>query len=109
MMVINAAYKVLKEPRTRAEYDRKKQSTSKVESSSRARPRPNGDVSRQRTYPGGKGTGYWAPPSPSMKESGESLMDIFSDVWSELKINGAVNLFEDLISYLDIQVELGST
>ena len=37
-------------------------------------------------------------------ESGESLADILSDLWKELNTNGAVNLIDDLLSYLDVEV-----
>ena len=37
-------------------------------------------------------------------EGGESLADILSELWEELNTNGAVNLIDDLMSYLDVEV-----
>ena len=100
MMVINAAYKVLKEPQKRAEYDRKRKIYAKADSqSSTGRVKTN----KKSTF---ENTGrYKSTPSP-MEEAGESLVDIFSDMWFDLTKNSAANLFADILAYIDFQVFL---
>ena len=113
MMVINAAYKVLKDPRKRAEYDRKR----RISGGSSWGASDVRSMDSDRNVGGGGGgsssSSYWSRSydewgtstgSVNENEDGESLADILSELWEELNTNGAVNLIDDLMSYLDVEV-----
>ena len=112
MMVINAAYKVLKDPKKRAEYDRKRRvsgkgtwgsSSGREKGTTKGTPRTSNRKDTASSY-WGPGHNGWNSEANLEGESGESLVDIMSDLWEELNTNGAVNLIDDLLSYLDVKV-----
>ena len=115
-MVINAAYKVLKDPRKRAEYDRKRKISGYSEWGASAGRRtdgvknPRNTRDRNSAFSSSWKDGYSDRDTRTNveNESGESLADILSDLWKELNTNGAVNLIDDLLSYLDVEVTFTS-
>jgi hypothetical protein len=106
MMVINAAYKVLKNPEEKAAYDSRrnqKQSTSSA----------SGDVgSKSSTAANSASSTYetsWNPfnsGGPIETEPSESFLEIFSDIFNDLRNNKGVNLMNDLEDFLDSQVTI---
>ena len=111
MMVINAAYKVLKEPTLRARYDAGGRGPG-IKTPPNAGSSSSGGGSSSRT----PNSQQWQqqqqqqrPPSTAgtaaaAAEAVESLGDIFSELWGELRTGGAANLFEELVDYLEDQV-----
>ena len=99
MMVINAAYKVLKDPIARAKYDEKRRL-------SKAAVKP-GDTrsSGYRVDPGpGADRRYSRHVSPESADEApvESLADIVSDMLAEvMSPDGRRGLFEDFVSFLE--------
>ena len=110
-MVINAAYKVLKDPKKRLEYDRKRNAGGYRKwgtSGGRADTVKNARDTRSRNGASSSswGVGYsdWNTKTNFEDESGDSLLDILSDLWGELNTSGATNLIDDFLSYLDVEV-----
>lgn len=124
MMVINNAYKVLKEVDQRAIYDRKRQlglygnaatkgsyssSSQQQKSSSGA-----GAQSRSRSTSSSGGSPSSRNPGSSQEsffnwqqqvdEPVESLGDIFTELWGEIRRGGASHLLEELVDFLEDQV-----
>ena len=108
MMVINAAYKTLKESTSRATYD-KKRSGSKSYSSTNSGTTSSTKSSYSSsayTEPGKNPfDGYYKPPSKDEYTTTDSLGDIFSDLFSEIRKGGAKSLVEDLLEFLEDQVK----
>ena len=113
MMVINAAYKVLRDATSRAGYDRKRSlksqtapSSTKNYSSSTARSNTQSYRSYQpsasaSTGPSAGGAGATSGKTSGEEyESGESLLDVIADIWSDITTNGAVNIIDDALSML---------
>jgi curved DNA-binding protein CbpA len=122
MMVINAAYKVLKSQTTRNEYDRKRKLGFKGESA-KVREKPskgstaasdNADsTSSTSSTSSTKKQRYVENPDPFNAEYGrrqgkaeslESLTDILSELWNDIRDNKGSNIFDDLIDYFDVKV-----
>lgn len=126
MMVINNAYKILKDPVKRAEYDlkrnRKHQASSTTRTSSQQSNRYQKDVSASRQQNKSKSVSGnaeavedFSPPSwgkytasyeseSESSTSGESLVDVLTDLWSEVRRDGGQGLLRDLEEFLDEQV-----
>jgi DnaJ domain len=118
MMVINAAYKVLKDGDARAVYDRKRKAgvygeaakvgKSSVGSSNRSA-QPQTQKTQTRASSGRSssdpfGSYGYNQNSDESYESTESLGDIFSDFWSEVRKGETKNLVVDLLDFLEDQV-----
>ena len=127
MMVINAAYKVLKDADARAKYDRKRRvggfssagRTAGAASSSSPRsssPRSSSSASASARYsappPGGGsssgpfGKSYYPPNAPSddAYATTDSLGDIFAEFWSELRRGDGKGIVDDVLDFLEDQV-----
>ena len=114
MMVINAAYKVLKDVALRSEYDRKRflkstassrsaptteQKTTRSGSSSSGA-RGSSDSNRQTSNRSYRDT-YTSSTSATrgIVEEGDSLISILSEMWDDVSTNGVGNLLDDALSY----------
>ena len=132
MMVINAAYKVLKDADARAAYDRKRKvgvyggaaskaggrSTSSSSSSSSGRSSSSSSSSSGNRYSstqsssGGAGSdpfgGFWGSNSNNNAEytTTDSLGDIFSELWSEIRKGEGKNIVGDVLEFLEDQVRV---
>ena len=132
MMVINAAYKVLKDGDARAVYDKKRRMGVYGEAAKAGRTTggsSNGKSQSQSTKQTTQGTrtssysssssgssGYsssssdpfgsygYNPNKEDSYEATESLGDIFGDFWSEIRNGKTENLVGDLLDFLEDQV-----
>lgn len=122
MMVINAAYKVLKDGDTRAIYDRKRKMGVYGEAAKAGKATggsSNGKSQTQTQTQQSKRTtsssssyssssnpfdGYINKNRNDVYEATESLGDIFSDFWSEIQKGETKNLVVDLLDFLEDQV-----
>ena len=112
MMVINAAYKVLKDVALRSEYDRKRflkttaspksvpTTEHKAARSATSSARTNSDSTKRTDSTSYRGA-YTSSTSSSgsVAEDGDSLMSILSEMWDEVSSNGVGNLLDDALSY----------
>ena len=130
MMVINAAYKVLKDGDARAAYDRKRRMGVYGEAAKAGRSTSGSNNGKTQTQPNKqqsqstRSSGYSSSGSSSSssssgdpfgsygynQESGtndatESLGDIFGDFWSEIRKGKTENLVGDLLDFLEDQVK----
>ena len=118
-MVINNAYKVLKEENKRAAYDRQRQSGMYGNAAGKAPPPSSSSWGNQQQSSRQRTTSSTPPRSSSGDYSGgwerraeepvESLSDIFGELWGELRRGGASNLLEDLVDFLEDQVPGGTS
>lgn len=130
MMVINAAYKVLKDPVSRAEYDRKRaqglyrkqsrfsKSTGRTDRSSTApnsaQQRQQGDANFRRdtqseiNYNDAFGSSFGSDGvrRNEMEESAESMEDLLSDIFRDIVVNKGSNLMRDINEFLNSQVSI---
>ena len=109
MMVINAAYKVLKDPDARAKYDMKRLNSSasastttaaKTSSSSSSR----GGVGQSTSSRSSSSFSYYSPEREEVDEDlvGESLGDIVSDLLrGAVSDNGRKSIFDDFVTFLE--------
>ena len=131
MMVINAAYKVLKDGDARAVYDKKRRMGVYGEAAKAGRTTggsSNGKSQSQSTkqttqgtrsssYSSSSSSGYsgsgssdpfgsygYNPNKEDSYEATESLGDIFGDFWSEIRNGKTENLVGDLLDFLEDQV-----
>ena len=118
MMVINAAYKVLKDGDARVVYDRKRKAgvygeAAKVGKSSGGSSNRSAQPQTQKTQTRASSGSSSSDPFGSYGynqnaeesyESTESLGDIFSDFWSEVRKGETKNLVVDLLDFLEDQV-----
>ena len=107
MMVINAAYKVLKDPSLRKEYDRKRKWVDTKASSSSDYKRSDPSNQSKRTS-GEQGNPFKQATnnnnSNKIYEPVESLTDILADLWKDVSKNKGSELFEDFVKFLEEQV-----
>lgn len=107
MMVINNAYKTLKDPALRTKYDLRKQggvsgTAAKSNPSSASSAAASGvDYGRSRSSSSGQ---YQYQYQAAVQEPVESLGAILGELWGELRSGGATNLFEDFIDLLEENV-----
>jgi DnaJ-class molecular chaperone len=127
MMVINAAYKVLKDADARAVYDRKRQagvyggaaskvgarsssssSRSSSSSSSSSRSSAQGSSAGSGSSSGDPFGGFWGNNGNSNAEytTTDSLGDIFSELWSEIRKGEGKNIVGDVLEFLEDQVRV---
>lgn len=122
MMVINAAYKILKDDDARVAYDRKRRmgvygEAAKVGKSSGGNSNSRSQAQTQTQQTQRKASSYSSSSSsdpfngyyrkePEDSGSTESLGDIFSDFWSEIRKGETKNLVVDLLDFLEDQVIL---
>ena len=118
MMVINAAYKILKDDDARVAYDRKRRmgvygEAAKVGKSSGGSSNSRSQTQTQTQQTQRKASSYSTNSDPfsgyyrkEPEDSGstESLGDIFSDFWSEIRKGETKNLVVDLLDFLEDQV-----
>lgn len=122
MMVINAAYKILKDDDARVAYDRKRRmgvygEAAKVGKSSGGNSNGRSQTQTQTQQNQRKTSSYtsssssdpfsgygYGKESDASYESTESLRDIFSDFWSEIRKGETKNLVVDLLDFLEDQV-----
>jgi curved DNA-binding protein CbpA len=123
MMVINAAYKILKDDDSRAAYDRKRRmgvygEAAKVGKSSGGSSNGRSQTQTKTQQTQRKASSYTSSSSsdpfsgyyrkePEDSGSTESLGDIFSDFWSEIRKGETKNLVIDLLDFLEDQVIVG--
>lgn len=95
MMVINAAYKVLRDPNQRAKYDRKRCETQKQSTNTMP---GQGSVNKSTNT-------AMASQNPILKdidtEPVESLADIVSDIVCDLAFNQGGRLLQDFMEFLE--------
>jgi curved DNA-binding protein CbpA len=120
MMVINAAYKILKDEDARVAYDRKRRmgvygEAAKVGKSSGGSSNSRSQTQTQTQQTQRSTSSYTSSSSsdpfsgyyrkePEDSGSTESLGDIFSDFWSEIRKGETKNLVVDLLDFLEDQV-----
>ena len=124
MMVINAAYKVLKDSDTRAIYDRKRKmgvygeaakagKATGGSSNGKSQTQTQTQQTRRTTTASSSSSsssssnpfdGYINKNRNDVYEATESLGDIFSDFWSEIQKGETKNLVVDLSDFLEDQV-----
>ena len=109
MMVINNAYKTLKDPALRTKYDLRKQggvsgTAVKSNPSSASSAAASGvGHGRSRSTSSGQNQ-YQYQYQSAVQEPVESLGAILGELWGELRSGGATNLFEDFIDLLEENV-----
>ena len=129
MMVINAAYKVLKDGDARAVYDRKRKmgfygESAKVGKSTagsnnrQAPPKSSSSYSSSGSTTSSSSSSSASSSNPfgsygyqnkeESYEATESLGDIFGDLWSEIRKGKSENLVGDLLDFLEDQVFYGT-
>lgn len=105
MMVINSAFKVLKDPVLRKNYDQRlRQSTdtkrpqydSKSSSTTKSAKVNQNTFSKEYSY-----EDFLGYKNRNDEQSSESLADILSDMWNDIQNNKGVNLMEDLNEIFD--------
>jgi curved DNA-binding protein CbpA len=122
MMVINAAYKVLKDPEQRAAYDRKRKFASSVGASNIPGGSSTSQASASRSYskssyepprqqqqsqsssssnPFGN---YYQEPKKDAYAPTESLEGIFAEFVNDIRSGGGKNFMADLMEFLEDQV-----
>ena len=129
MMVINAAYKVLKDGDARSVYDRKRRmgvygeaakagkSTSGSNNGKTQTTQQQSQNTRSSSYSGSSSSSSSSSSSDPFGSYGykqnkednyeatESLGDIFGDLWSEIRKGKTENLVDDLLDFLEDQVK----
>ena len=130
MMVINAAYKVLKDIELRATYDRKRQmgyygNSAGVKEKSNTSTQTKSATSATSSKQASKATSTYSTTSsqssqqkssgPSFKtendnknfnsDSNESLFNVISDIWSDIRSNGGTFILQDILDVLEEQFE----
>lgn len=108
MMVINAAYKTLKDPIARAKYDQKRaikgESKYRNTASSFTTSSEAPKAERANATPGTRtdSWNYQQQQQQSEMETMESLSDVLTDLLKEaVTVGGRKGLFEDLVSFLE--------
>jgi len=124
MMVINAAYKVLKDAELRAVYDKKrsmgqygnsagvkekfnsstqaKSTTTSTKQASKGSSTANAQSNQQKSGgPSFKNT----PGENSDGDSGDSLFNVISDIWSDIRTNGGTFILQDILDALEEQFD----
>lgn len=106
MMVINAAYKTLRDENLKAKYDMKRQTkksgTVNVGGNDRI---PFNDFKCRDSNVQSKSVSDWKGNDVNTEsESGESLLDIFADMWKDLNDNKGARLLKDMTDFLENQV-----
>ena len=106
MMVINAAYKVLKDPLLRKEYDRKRKWVD-TKANSNSDYKRSGTSNQAKRTSGGpenpfKQTTNNSNSSNNIYEPVESLTDILADLWKDVSKNKGSELFEDFVKFLEV-------
>lgn len=120
MMVINAAYKILKDVALRSEYDRKRFLKSTNTASSKSAPTTEQKTTRSGSSSGARGSSdsnrrpgsgsyrdvYYTSSASTASgvEEGDSLISILSEMWDDLSTNGVGNLLDDALSYFGADV-----
>jgi hypothetical protein len=123
MMVINAAYKVLKDGDARKVYDRKRMSGVYGEAAKAGKSTGGSSNGRSTTQQSqstkasssSSSSGYsssdsqsnnnrYNPGNEDSYQKTESLNDIFSDLWSEIRKGESKNIMGDLLDFLEDQV-----
>ena len=123
-MVLNAAYKVLKDGDARAAYDRKRRMGVYGEAAKAGRSSSGSNNGKTQTQPNKqqsqstRSSGYSSSSSSSdpfgsygynqqndANDATESLGDIFGDFWSEIRKGKTENLVGDLLDFLEDQVK----
>jgi curved DNA-binding protein CbpA len=97
MMVINAAYKVLKNSETRSSYDRKRKAVKadrggRVSSSPSPSPPPSGNDKKTATV--------------VEDEPVESFFDVLSELLSDVKNNNGRKALQDIDQFFNLDVQL---
>lgn len=99
MMVINAAYKVLKNSDERKKYDRKRLYQTQTSDKSKSDfSQKSGFVDSSRPY-------SRTERQPEENESVESIFDILGDLWKDVQSNSGANLMDDFMDFLDGKVD----
>ena len=130
MMVINTAYKTLKDVDARAKYDRKRMSGGKTSSRTAKSSSSSSGGSRSSSSSSSSTSGRAGSTSSSNVRSGnpyvdafdgynnynnddnayvttDSLQDILSELWSDIRKEGGVkNIFGDVLEFLEDQVRV---
>lgn len=126
MMVINAAYKVLKDEALREAYDKKRKmgftgAKAAVKSASRSTASTTTTSTSAKTSSAStsnryeRQSRYYRNENTNTYKSGtnvsppvESFDDILSDIWSDLRNGGGSTLMDDIMTFLEDQVKLSS-
>jgi len=126
MMVINAAYKILKNEKLKNDYDLKRSmgfygaraniketkddvsssssSSSRSSSSSSSSSRSSSSSSSSKSPPYQNTRTEYSKYSYSNNDaykSVESMVDVLSDLWSDIKDTGGANIFDDVLDFLE--------
>lgn len=125
MMVINAAYKVLKDVELRATYDKKRQmglygnsagvkeksnsyaqtkSTNTKQASKGTSTHTTSAQSRQQKS-SGSSFKYTSNDKKSNTDDNDSIFNVMSDIWSDIRINGGTFILQDILDVLEEQFE----
>lgn len=115
MMVINAAYKVLRSKDKRDEYDRRRRTHSTVAGNSSSN--KSSDARRTTSTPPQSANAnynrdsydpsdYYRVDDRMDEQETDSLADIISDIWRDIQGGGTDNLLRDFNDFLDQQVRL---
>lgn len=103
MMVINAAYKVLKDPETRAKYDQKRRISKSASQTSNVSNKSNSNSFRRNVAEDRDRNSYRPPTADTRDEiQVESLADIVNELLQDmLTPKGRSGLFEEFVSFLE--------
>lgn len=108
MMVINAAYKVLRNEQEKAAYDNRRNKKSTTSASQAEAPSSSSRSASSNPYKDYNSQWRYNDDRPPENEPSESFLEIFADIFNDLRNNNGVNLMNDLEEFLDNQVKIGS-